>query len=411
MSEQPCATISDEAKLDLGLGLISSTSTTTLLLPKGKDDFSSVEEVEKFYNLPRAKEKKVTGKSASCEYEAFKEGLYLPTALFHCFKTQGQRLPLWILAMTKILYSESFSSQHDVEWIDRHDDKGNFVDIEIRIKDLKGNVLWYVITVHLDTNRVSVQGQNYLEFINSIFPDILKLVDTLGNAHRVADKKLITKPVQVRSVGKKFKNVDDPQHDSEGSFKAAAQIKNSENSMASISEDIAGIQASLQKLNINELLQTVILNQNSINDRLNALESKLQSSSQTSTPADLSVQFQDVKIHMSKSAKEIADSLREDFKEISSRNSEVSLLMEEIDSKNKEISVLKDRVKMLQKATSKLESLEKENEALRNELSKHMEKVDQLQQNYDKHQIAAESLSLHNKNLEEEVRVLAEKSL
>ena len=110
MSEQPCATILDESGLNLGLGLTSSTSITTPLLPKGKDDFSSVEEVENFYKLPRAKEKKVTGKSASCEYEAFKEGLYMPSASFHCFKTQGPRLPLWILAMTKILYSDSFSS-------------------------------------------------------------------------------------------------------------------------------------------------------------------------------------------------------------------------------------------------------------------------------------------------------------
>eukprot|EP00112_Aurelia_sp_Birch-Aquarium-sp1_P018273 Seg4340.1 transcript_id=Seg4340.1/GoldUCD/mRNA.D3Y31 product="hypothetical protein" protein_id=Seg4340.1/GoldUCD/D3Y31 len=214
-------------------------------------------------------------------------------------------LPFWILAMTKILYSDSFSSKHDVEWIDKHDNKGNFVDIEIRVKDPKGVDLGYVITVHLDSNIISVQGQNYLEFINSIFPDILELVSTRINAHQVPTKKLITKLVQPRSVG--------------------------------------------------------IVNQNGINDRLNALESKLQSPSRSSTPVDLSIQFQDIKTHMSQSAKQISDSLRENFKEISAKSCEVSLLVEEIDSKSKEISVLKDKVKMSQKAASKLDALEKEN--------------------------------------------------
>eukprot|EP00112_Aurelia_sp_Birch-Aquarium-sp1_P025373 Seg8403.2 transcript_id=Seg8403.2/GoldUCD/mRNA.D3Y31 product="hypothetical protein" protein_id=Seg8403.2/GoldUCD/D3Y31 len=109
---------------------------------------------------------------------------------------------------------------------------------------------------------------------------------------------------------------------------------------------------------------------------------------------------------MSQSAKQIADSLRGDFKEISAKNCEVSLLMEEIDSKSKEISVLKDNVKMSQKAAGKLDALEKKNEFLRNELSKSTNNVEQVQQSYHKHQADVESLSLSNKNLVEEIIML-----
>eukprot|EP00112_Aurelia_sp_Birch-Aquarium-sp1_P019429 Seg480.2 transcript_id=Seg480.2/GoldUCD/mRNA.D3Y31 product="hypothetical protein" protein_id=Seg480.2/GoldUCD/D3Y31 len=109
---------------------------------------------------------------------------------------------------------------------------------------------------------------------------------------------------------------------------------------------------------------------------------------------------------MSQSAKQISDSLREDFKEISAKDCEVSLLMEEIDSKSKEISVLKDKVIMSQKAASKLDALEKENEVLRNELSKSTNNVEQMQQSYRKHQADVESLSLRNKNLVEEIIML-----
>ncbi len=90
MTERSLAETSPD-KVESSLGPSAPFSTT-----KGKDDFNSVEEVKNFYGLPRAKEKKATGKSASCEFEAFKEGLYAPTALFHCFKTQGQRLPFYV---------------------------------------------------------------------------------------------------------------------------------------------------------------------------------------------------------------------------------------------------------------------------------------------------------------------------
>ena len=156
-----------------------------------------------------------------------------------------------------------------------------------------------MIMVLLESNRISVQGQHYLEFINSIVPDILERVNTLGNAHQVPDKKLITKPTQDRSVGKKFKSVDDPQHDQDGSVIAAEESKaqsvsESKNLISQMSDDIASIQASLQKLDINDLLQTVISNQNDINKRLNVMEAKFHSSSHLDIPSDLSTLFQNI---------------------------------------------------------------------------------------------------------------------
>ncbi len=113
------------------------------------------------------------------------------------------------------------------------------------------------------------------------------------NAHRVPDKNLITKPTQVRSVGKKFKRVDDRQHNRDRSVIAAEESKaqsvpESKNVISQMSDDIASIPASLRKPDINDLLQTVISNQNDINQRLNVMEAKFHSSSHLDIPSDLS---------------------------------------------------------------------------------------------------------------------------
>ena len=106
MANQSC----QQGKSALGQEPTSVVRPTT----KDKEEFSSVSEVEDLYKLPRIKEKKATGKSASCDFESFKEGLYLPSALFHCFKTQGSRLPLWIFAFSKVVWSELFTAKFDV---------------------------------------------------------------------------------------------------------------------------------------------------------------------------------------------------------------------------------------------------------------------------------------------------------
>ncbi len=179
------------------------------LAASSKDDhqFNSVAEVQERYGLPRQKIKKSTGKAASCVYEAFSDNLFESKSLFNCFKTDSNRLPLWILAFSNILYGDQFTSKHNTDWNDIHDDKSNFVEIRIRVEHLLSNELLYVITVQLDYNKISVQGASYSEFILSEFPVILKSVNemALDPLHAVSHKGDTKK----REVGEKFKNKDD----------------------------------------------------------------------------------------------------------------------------------------------------------------------------------------------------------
>ncbi len=176
------------------------------LAASSKDDhqFNSVAEVQERYGLPR---KSLLVKAASCVYEAFSDNFFESKSLFNCFKTDSNRLPLWILAFSNILYGDQLTSKHNTDWKDIHNDNSNFVDIRIRVEHLLSNELLYVITVQLDYNKISVQGASYSEFILSEFPVILKSVNemALDPLHAVSHKGDTKK----REVGEKFKNKDD----------------------------------------------------------------------------------------------------------------------------------------------------------------------------------------------------------
>ena len=357
------AVLGPQGQGDLGL--------SSLQLPKGKDDFSSVAEVEAFYNIPRAKEKKATGKAAHCEHEAFKDGLYLSAALYYCFKTKGSRLPLWILAITKILYSDSFSATNDVEWVDKHDEKGNFVDIEIRVKELKESDLSYMITVNLDGNRISVQGQKYKEFIENIFPDILQLVNKLGNQHETNEKPVTNE----RAIGKKFKKSNNGSPQSKDIEESKAHVDPSHIADASSCQDLPAllsgmskVQASLEKMDIGCLLQSILTNQENLDKRLNSIESKILKAHQAlSAPPDH--KYPAPSLDASEINK-ISAAVKEEMNVISSQNAQISMLMQELDSKNNEIITQKKRSQEFMKHESANASLYKENESLRKKIGK-----------------------------------------
>ena len=162
-------------------GLKASTTNLAVPVTHGdRDSFESVEEVKVFYKLPRNKLKKPSGKAVHADFEAFKEKLYDQKALYHCFKTDAGRLALWIFALDNYVYEGQFSEEND----DRHDDHGQFVEIEIKIQNIekgsKANIHRFTVKVHLESCLISVQGQEYASFIEEVFPKLQSLVDSCG---------------------------------------------------------------------------------------------------------------------------------------------------------------------------------------------------------------------------------------
>lgn len=408
MTEQQHAEKSE--KTDSRFGLLSSGPSSPATETKG---FNNVEEVKELYHLPRAKEKKSIGKSASCDFEAFKEGLYAPSALFQCFKTQSQRLPFWILAMWKLMFSETFGNKFDVNWTDKHGDKGQYIDIEIRVNGLRNNNLSYAIIIHLETNRITVQGQNYQEFVEKVFPEILELVNSLIAENDGEDHTTIANTCVERTTGKKFKSLDGSDPPQLGNQVSSTRIKDSQSVLSLLSNDIVNIQASLNKLNINDLLQTIIDNQNSINKRLNNMEGKIQASQQPSSGVsdNLLDHFKGIKNCVAATGNQLSKTVREDLKEVHAKNAEVSLLMKELDIKSNEISALKVKIKGLQSGASKLDSLEKEKESLRNQLLAIENQNNRLQKDNEVYQSEIDSLSTENRKLEEELIYIKSESM
>ena len=348
-------------------GLKACTTNLTLSVTQGeRDSFESVEEVKVFYKLPRNKLKKPSGKAMHADFEAFKEKLYDHKALYHCFKTDADRLALWIFALDNYLYKGQFSEENDVAWRDRHDDQSQFVEIEIKIHNIekgsKANIHRFTVKVHLESCLISVQGQEYASFIEEVFPKLKSLVVNSGKEISSED----------RVIGQKAKYSAPEWKDP--SLDAAAK---SCQDLPALLSGMSRVQASLEKMDIGCLLQSILTNQENLDKRLNSIESKIQKAQQAPQPAPPDHKYPAPSLDDSEINK-ISDVIKEEMKELSSQNAQISILMQELDLKNKEIITLKKRIQDLMKHETSNASLYKENESLRKKISKLGEEVSVL---------------------------------
>ncbi len=84
-------------------------------------NFASMTETEAYYQLPKLKSKKPTGKSSTSGFEFFKDGLYESKSNVHCFKTDSKRIGIWIYALSQLVYRGQLSQKYDVLWKDNVD--------------------------------------------------------------------------------------------------------------------------------------------------------------------------------------------------------------------------------------------------------------------------------------------------
>ncbi len=163
-------------------------------------------------------------------------------------------------------------------WIDLHEDKKNYVDIDIRIEDIEDKSLSYVIKVQFGTNRVSIQGSKYNSFIQEVFPDVLKKVDEListSSSNSSQTAKISTTQQLLKESVLSTEDSRLPSKRKLSNISSNQQNEITHSFMSNITADIASIQSSFQKMELSKLLETVISNQRDLDKRLLSMQEKL----------------------------------------------------------------------------------------------------------------------------------------
>eukprot|EP00112_Aurelia_sp_Birch-Aquarium-sp1_P021061 Seg5571.1 transcript_id=Seg5571.1/GoldUCD/mRNA.D3Y31 product="putative RNA-directed DNA polymerase from transposon X-element" protein_id=Seg5571.1/GoldUCD/D3Y31 len=135
--------------------------------------FKSAAEVSSFYVLKDIKSKPKNNN--------FKRATFEPNSQSNSFRTDGERLPKWIYAIQEKLFCEiGPKEEYKVNWKDKTDHKGKFVEILIQIfqQDSDGKEeLGLTIHIYLTTALIQVQGTMLETFMENLFPTIHSLVE------------------------------------------------------------------------------------------------------------------------------------------------------------------------------------------------------------------------------------------
>ena len=327
---------------------------------RGSRLLTSVASVSEFYSSPK-KLQKPSGKLAQMPFEQFDMALYRSKACFNGFQTSQSRLPLWIFTCYKIAYDDlGISDDFFVDWNDKVDDDDQFDHIMCKFydgTDPDEQKLKVILRIYLKTSCLTLQGGEYLWFINDIFPKVRAIFETLltesnQSASKTPPQVSVTKrtlavsskpdskekhftsqiplPVYPISPRKLFNHTTSsvlPQVD-------CIQIANIESKMVEVLQII-------EKFDVNNVLKNMEKIQKETVKRLDKIESKLASSKEISKDARLDISPLITKLDLLQSTLASVNIQNLAPQDLTYKDNQIDLLISEITSKNKEIEKLR----------------------------------------------------------------------
>ncbi|XP_061171041.1 uncharacterized protein LOC133180580 [Saccostrea echinata] len=129
-----------------------------------------------------------TGKAAHAELEHIDKNLYKPNAKMVSFRVQDKnRLMNWLKCLAyRYHYQFGKRKEFKCEWIDRLKDGSKELIDEVLVRllsvDIEGEEMEKIITinVYFSTHLITVQGNNYLHWVDDEFPHLKSVVENMS---------------------------------------------------------------------------------------------------------------------------------------------------------------------------------------------------------------------------------------